>query len=1500
MAKSNTTNRRVNLYINGKEATTSIKEVRAEMQKLVNEQARMKIGSDEYIAHAKKIRGLKSILDEHKRQQQDIHKNWLSLSNMTDKFNKYFGMVATGVASITGIMMGFRKLSEDVAKMDDIYADVEKTTNLTKKEVKELNEEFKKMDTRTFREELNRLAADAGKLGITGKKDLLDFVDAGNQINVALGEDLGEGAIKNIGKITQVYKSSTKELESLDLKGQMLSVGSAINELGQSSTASEAYLVDFAQRLGGVAAQSGISIQNILGYASALDQSGQKVEMSATALQNFIMKLMADPAKFAQLAGQNVKEFTRLLQTDTNAAILTVLDALNNKGGFQALIPIFDEMGLDGARAVSVLSALATNINTVKEAQEVSNRGFSEATSITNEYSKKNDNLQAQLEKARKEFKEQALILGEKLNPMLLKSTNGFTYLVKALTKAPEFLRENKTLVTALVSSLSAYIAFSANAAIQTGLLSAKTSILNGIKQTYLTLSGQTLVAKAREQAATQAEIQTLTTLLSAEQKSQLQKQNLNTSSKEYIQTVGDMINANTKAAVDRENQLQKQIVLIKDFQKKRVDEMKTSAALIAQRQRELLVTKQSGDATAIRTAQLNLERAITEHNTRAATVRMASQKISKRETELETIQLRLNNTEKTIAIAKENALAASKAVTIGVTTRLRLAMQALWTSMKTNPIGWIITLVGLASTAFSMFQSKTDKTAEVTGELAMQVKNEGKQVNDLVSKLQNSNIKEDERKKILSELKNLQPGIVEGIDSEAIATGKLTQRVQEYNDELVKRIALAAKQDAVNEAVKKQTDAGVQLANLEAQARQELLNLQNKLPNLKIKKKTGDQSIWDWQEIATTEKEEIVSQFNKIFESNTDWFNKILDVQQLFPQSDSRSRKFGLVEFSGVDLSGINSLFESMKEIRAESKEAEEAVLAAQKEVENFKKTFANILNDTQENTGITELIKEISLMTDKQRLQELINHEDSTVQAAAQARLAILNKETSQTVDLIKLKEKELEEAQRMPGRTKEEIAARNMKIAAIEKEIENLKKLGIVEDTTEKEKKKQLQAAETLAKKIQEINNRVQISSLKEDEKEIMAAHNKFQELLSTCQKYNLDATELYEAHHQEVSAIIDNQLEKSVTATIEAEERIQAALGSSSEKQKNEIRKRYSDLLTLAQQHGIDTDAIRQQIQEKMDRELNGVQDPGGIQLFNISEEEWEEFEEKMNMALDLAGQLNNIWGQFNEFQNNRDKKELQDYEKNTNKKKELLNKQLDSGRISQEKYNAQVAQLDADLDKKKTEIARRQAKREKAQAIAGVITNTATAIMRIWADVPKFDFGISTGVLTAIAAATGAAQLATIIANPLPEYAQGGMTDGARVYIAGEAGREWIAPNNMLNDPITGPIIQQLELVRSGILSPEQLRPVLPDFSTMTSIPMYTTGGFTGPVHNTTNYYQTSTEDTRLLETVQGLRDEIRIMNTYLSDPRNRQAYISNDVLIQNEKEMNLLNYLKQL
>lgn len=57
------------------------------------------------------------------------------------------------------IDIGFGKLKDlakDAAALDDVYADVMKTTNLTHEQVEKLNEEFLKMDTRTSREQLNQ------------------------------------------------------------------------------------------------------------------------------------------------------------------------------------------------------------------------------------------------------------------------------------------------------------------------------------------------------------------------------------------------------------------------------------------------------------------------------------------------------------------------------------------------------------------------------------------------------------------------------------------------------------------------------------------------------------------------------------------------------------------------------------------------------------------------------------------------------------------------------------------------------------------------------------------------------------------------------------------------------------------------------------------------------------------------------------------------------------------------------------------------------------------------------------------------------------------------------------------------------------------------------------------------------------------------------------------------------------------------------------------------
>lgn len=122
-------------------------------------------------------------------------------------------------------------------------------------------------------------------------------------------------------------------------------------------------------------------------------------------------------------------------------------------------------------------------------------------------------------------------------------------------------------------------------------------------------------------------------------------------------------------------------------------------------------------------------------------------------------------------------------------------------------------------------------------------------------------------------------------------------------------------------------------------------------------------------------------------------------------------------------------------------------------------------------------------------------------------------------------------------------------------------------------------------------------------------------------------------------------------------------------------------------------------------------------------------------------------------------------ELEQYKQDQEEKKKALDKRLKAGEISEEQYAAETQKLDEETAQKEKELALQQAKRNKAMNIMQTVINTAAAIMKIWADVPKMDFGASTIALTAVAAALGAAQIAAIAAEPLPQFAEGGVVPG---------------------------------------------------------------------------------------------------------------------------------------
>lgn len=174
------------------------------------------------------------------------------LCRVADGVNKYWNLVVSGMASFTGIIFGIKSAINKYVEFTDVIADVQKTTNLAKEEVIELNEELKKYDTRSAQDELMGLARIGGKLGIEGRDNILGFVRAADKINVALKEDLGgdtEEAIRQVGKIVDIFKVN----DQFGIEAGMLKVGSVINELGMASTANEGYIVEFTKRVAGIA-----------------------------------------------------------------------------------------------------------------------------------------------------------------------------------------------------------------------------------------------------------------------------------------------------------------------------------------------------------------------------------------------------------------------------------------------------------------------------------------------------------------------------------------------------------------------------------------------------------------------------------------------------------------------------------------------------------------------------------------------------------------------------------------------------------------------------------------------------------------------------------------------------------------------------------------------------------------------------------------------------------------------------------------------------------------------------------------------------------------------------------------------------------------------------------------------------------------------------------------------------------------------------------------------
>jgi TP901 family phage tail tape measure protein len=198
-----------------------------------------------------------------------------------------------------------------------------------------------------------------------------------------------------------------------------------------------------------------------------------------------------------------------------------------------------------------------------------------------------------------------------------------------------------------------------------------------------------------------------------------------------------------------------------------------------------------------------------------------------------------------------------------------------------------------------------------------------------------------------------------------------------------------------------------------------------------------------------------------------------------------------------------------------------------------------------------------------------------------------------------------------------------------------------------------------------------------------------------------------------------------------------------------------------------------------------------------------------FEKSYNSSVQVMDALMRAKHQINE-------KEINDNEYKADNEIKIQKKLLDNKAITQKEYDKRIQKIEDDKEAKNLKLKQKQAKQDKEYAMFKILINTAIAVSQALA---AYDY------VSAVAfAALGAIELGIAASAPLPQYAEGGyssdepkgFTTGAtrytnsasgRDFIAGEAGKEWIASNWMVNDPVYGPQIEMLEAVqRSGARS----------------------------------------------------------------------------------------------
>lgn len=378
---------------------------------------------------------------------------------------------------------------------------------------------------------------------------------------------------------------------------------------------------------------------------------------------------------------------------------------------------------------------------------------------------------------------------------------------------------------------------------ILTGKAAATTKAMTAAQEAHTAALQKQLTAEELVTLQKKLRISTIQGLLTAQQQEYLSNLNLTTSSVGYEAAAMGVLSVEQRAALGRVDLSSKSAIYRAALEQEvatknrgrdatlsamRADVSAAAAKVETAKQTaiasmqateaaryEVYWAKQSGDATRIATAEKRLEDAQDNQAVARKAALAAQTDFYAKKKALEATATRQSTAASVTDTTAKTTQGTVTTLLTAITTRATVAMKALWTSMMSNPIGWILGLVGALVSVFTLFRSKEEETTDAMGEFNKTTKDEINNLDVLFTILSNTERGTQTHRQTIEKIntvcKEYNKTLLDEnatLDIQKLKYEELSQAIQETTAEKIKakyaEIALQEQIEASNKSLDK------------------------------------------------------------------------------------------------------------------------------------------------------------------------------------------------------------------------------------------------------------------------------------------------------------------------------------------------------------------------------------------------------------------------------------------------------------------------------------------------------------------------------------------------------------------------------------------------------------------------------------------------------------------------------------------------------------------------